>query len=196
LAERTGSASTEISGLVSGIQQVTLHAQQQMMENSSDASKFSADGLASTESMKLIHGVAYDLEGSIIASSLRSFIEVVKVDHLIIKFDVYKVLMGLPGVSVEDFTTHNTCRLGKWYYTGRGKACFAHLGGYKDVDKPHKELHLHGKAALDCFYAGNMEQAMLALERMEAASMLVLQGLDQIAASGEADHSQLRQDSA
>lgn len=191
LAERTSQATTEISTLVSSIQQETLQARNQMVTNSSDADRFSHDGHSASTNMENLLGIARTLEGSIAASSLRSFIEVAKVDHLIFKFEVYKIFMGISNIQASDYASHTGCRLGKWYYEGEGKECFSRLSGYKEVEQPHISVHRHGREAIELFYAGDLEQAADALEKMESASMQVLQELDRIAISGEGDHSLL-----
>jgi len=191
LAARTTQATSDISELVTSIQQETLQAKTQMLESSADAEKFSQDGISATGDMQTLRGLAHSLECAIASNSLRSFLEVIKVDYLILKFDIYKVLLGISDKKVEDLPTHITSRFGKWYYQGRGKEDFSHLAGYKDVDQPHINVYTQAKAALSFFYENKTDQAIAALEQMEAASMLVLQGLDRIADSGEKENSQL-----
>jgi hypothetical protein len=101
------------------------------------------------------------------------------------------VLLGISDKKLEDLPTHTTSRFGKWYYQGRGKEDFSHLAGYKDVDQPHIQVYNQAKAALSFYYENKTDQAISALEQMEAASMLVLRGLDRIADSGEKENSQL-----
>ena len=36
---------------------------------------------------------------------------------------------------------HRSCRLGKWYFEGRGKQLFSHTNGYKKLDAFHEEVH-------------------------------------------------------
>lgn len=196
LAERTAQATNEISALVSTIQQETMQARNQMAGNSSDADKFSEDGIAATVSMEALLNLAHGLEGAIAASSLRSFVEVAKVDHLIFKFEVYKIFMGISTRHADDFASHTTCRLGKWYYEGEGRECFSRLQGYKEVESPHINVHRYGKSAVANFNEDKLDQAINDLEQMETASMLVLQELDRIATNGESDHSLLCHSSA
>ncbi|HEY7986374.1 MAG TPA: methyl-accepting chemotaxis protein [Methylophilaceae bacterium] len=191
LAARTTQATSDISELVTSIQQETAQAKTQMLESSEDAEKFSQDGIAATGDMQTLTGLAHSLECAIASNSLRSFLEVIKVDYLVLKFDIYKVLLGISDKKVEDLPTHTTSRFGKWYYQGRGKEDFSHLAGYKDVDQPHVNVYNQAKAALSFYYENKTEQAVTALEQMEAASMLVLRGLDRIADSGEKENSQL-----
>jgi hypothetical protein len=196
LAARTTQATSDISELVTSIQQETQQAKTQMLESSEDAETFSQDGIAATGDMQRLTGLAHSLECAIASNSLRSFLEVIKVDYLVLKFDIYKVLLGISDIKPDDLATHTTSRFGKWYYQGRGKEDFSHLAGYKDVDQPHIQVYNQAKAALEHFYQNKMEQAVTALEQMETASMLVLRGLDRIADSGEKENSQLTQSSA
>ncbi|HEY8085953.1 MAG TPA: methyl-accepting chemotaxis protein [Methylophilaceae bacterium] len=191
LAARTTQATSDISELVTSIQQETAQAKTQMLESSEDAEKFSQDGIAATGDMQTLTGLAHSLECAIASNSLRSFLEVIKVDYLVLKFDIYKVLLGISDKKLEDLPTHTTSRFGKWYYQGRGKEDFSHLAGYKDVDQPHIQVYNQAKAALSFYYENKTDQAISALEQMEAASMLVLRGLDRIADSGEKENSQL-----
>ena len=196
LADRTGKASTEIADLVSSIQHETSLAESQMITHSSDADRFSQDGLVATGSMELLREIARGLEASIAASSLRGIIEVFKMEHPALKYDVYRVMMGIIKAADYEMPPHTESRFGRWYYAGRGRACFSHLDGFKAAETPHESVYKHGKAALDYFHDEKMDQVLTELEQMEKASVQVLACLERIAVSGENDHSQLGKDSA
>lgn len=83
------------------------------------------------ESMRTLLDLSSTMELAVAGSALRSFCELAKVDHLIYKFRVYKVLLGLSTETVSDFASHLECRLGKWYYEGEGHACYSRLAGYR-----------------------------------------------------------------
>jgi len=196
LADRTGKASIEIASLVSSIQHETSLAESQMITHSADADRFSQDGLVATDSMGSLREIARGLEASIAASSLRGIIEVFKMEHPALKYDVYRVIMGILKGAEYEMPLHTESRFGRWYYVGRGRACFSHLDGFKAVEAPHVSVYKHGKAALDYFHESKMEQALAELEQMEKASVQALACLERIAISGENDHSQLGKDSA
>ena len=88
------------------------------------------------------------MEGTISASALRSFVEVAKIDHVLDKFEIYKVFMGMSGQTADNFSSHIACRLGKWYFEGEGRDCYAKLDGYAAVANPHQAFHQHGKEAV------------------------------------------------
>jgi hypothetical protein len=122
---------------------------------------------------------------------LRAFVELAKLDHLIFKFEIYKVFFGLSEKTSDDLANHTACRLGKWYYEGDGRDCFSKLPGYSEVEPPHKRVHEHGRAAVAAFRAGNIGASVDGLSNMEKASMEVLAQLERMASSGENDPSML-----
>jgi len=191
LAERTGQATNEISSLVTSIQGETNRSRQEMEHNASEAEQFSMEGESATRSMEALLRLSQTMEGAIAASALRGFVELAKVDHLVFKFEVYKVFMKISDKSGTDFASHTGCRLGKWYYEGDGKECFSQLPGYREIESPHVGVHRFGVAAVDAFRINNHPLALDNLKKMEEASMLVLQELDRMAVSGEHDHSLL-----
>jgi hypothetical protein len=191
LAERTTNATADIEQLVGGVQTDTAGATAGIQSLAEEAARYSQDGMQATQSMHSLVDLARNMEGVIAASSLRSFVEVAKVDHLLFKFEVYRVAMGLSDKREGDFASHTGCRLGKWYYEGEGKHCFSRLAGYREVEDPHVQVHRHGVEAVRMVKSGEFEHALAEIERMEAASLKVLDNLERIAASGEADTSVL-----
>jgi DNA repair exonuclease SbcCD ATPase subunit len=185
LAERTSKATSEISGLVTTIQDETLQTRNQMDQWAQQSQTFSQEGTDATQSMEELLSLSNQMEGAIAASTLRSFVELTKVDHLIYKFEVYKVFMGLSSKTASDFSSHTHCRLGKWYYEGEGKECFSQLPGYQDIETPHKQVHQAGVAALNNLQGSDYQGAIMNLGEMEQASMDVLAQLERMAESGE-----------
>ncbi|MCK9200129.1 MAG: CZB domain-containing protein [Gallionella sp.] len=99
--------------------------------------------------------------------------------------------MGISDRQADSFSSHTGCRLGKWYYEGEGKDCFSRLDGYTTVANPHQAFHQYGKDSVSEFRSGNALRGMDLVEKMEAASMDVLAGLERIAVAGEAESSLL-----
>lgn len=187
LAERTARATQEISGLVSTIQSETQETKSSMEELSRQSESFSREGEKATQGMQQILSLSHQMEGAIASTSLRSFVELAKVDHLIYKFEIYKVFLRLSEKGSEDFSDHKVCRLGKWYYEGEGRSCFSMLTGYRDMEAPHLLVHQAGKEAVTRFHAGDYEGGIASISKMEAASMIVLDNLERMASSGEKD---------
>ncbi|WP_441002931.1 CZB domain-containing protein [Pseudocolwellia agarivorans] len=107
-------------------------------------------------------------------TSACSFIQTVKMDHVVWKLEVYQVMLGMSDKTINDFADHTMCRLGKWYYQGEGAEKYSSNDAFKQVEKPHAEVHINGIAALKSHNEGNAEQALKSLELMEAASFKVV----------------------
>jgi len=185
LAERTAQATNDISTLVGTIRVDSAGSRDQMTTLAKQSLNYSEDGQRATGSMRGLLEMSAGMEQVIAASALRSFCELAKVDHLIYKFEVYRVLFGLSEKQVSDFAGHTQCRLGKWYYEGEGHACFSQLPGYREIEEPHKGVHQFALAALKANAEGNTDAMLRGIEQMEQASLNVLANLENMAESGD-----------
>ncbi|MFZ2854863.1 MAG: methyl-accepting chemotaxis protein [Rhodocyclaceae bacterium] len=185
LAERTTKATSDISQLVSTIQGETLSAHSSIDHLAVQSESFSSQGQQASSTISGITDLAQKMELAIAIAALRSFVELAKIDHLIFKFEVYQVFMGLSDKQADNFAAHTGCRLGQWYYDGEGKACFAQLDGYRTMESPHVEVHRHGRAAVQAYRDGNFSGGVSSIEQMEKASIGVLENLELMARHGE-----------
>jgi chromosome segregation ATPase len=185
LAERTTSATSEISSLVTAIQQETATAKAKIEITPEDSARYEHDAQGARSSMQGLLDISEQTRATIRGTALRAFVEVAKVDHLIYKMEIYKVFMGLSQKTAADFSSHTACRLGKWYYEGDGKDCFSTLDAYKDIELPHKNVHTSGKSAVEKFFEGDFDQALQYANQMEQASSQVLRDLESMAVEGE-----------
>lgn len=191
LAERTAKATSEISVIVSAIQAETNTAKTQMETWAEKSKAFSTDVGNVMENMKHLLDLSHTMEGTISAAALRSFVEVAKIDHILYKFEIYKVFMKISDRTADSFSSHTGCRLGKWYFEGEGRDCFAKLDGYQAVANPHQSFHQNGKEAVSAFHAGEPLRGMELVAKMESDSMAVLAALERIAVAGEGNSSLL-----
>jgi len=184
LAERTTSATGEITGLVRAIDGNSRQAGLAMNELAGQTGNFGSEGTAINQNLSMVFEQLRHMEGATAQMSLATFTELAKVDHLVWKFGIYQVLIGISDKQADDFATHTACRLGKWYFEGEGKQCFAQFDGYTALNEPHKRVHQHGKAAVEAYYARNSFALQRELEAMEAASMDVVNSLSRMEADG------------
>jgi hypothetical protein len=191
LAERASVATDEISSLVNVIQSDTETAQKQMETVATESENFGVNGDKAVSNMHSLLDLSQTMEGTISASALRSFSELAKLDHLVYKFEIYKIFMNLSNKTVDDFSSHTHCRLGKWYYEGDGKHCFSELPGYSDIEQPHIKVHQSGIEAINKLKNDDISSALNHLEQMEGASLKVLDHLEKMALSGESNKSLL-----
>ena len=191
LAERTAKATSEISTIVTAIQGETDRTKAQMEGWAAKSHVFSRDVSGVMDNMKHLLELSHQMEGKISAAALRSFVEVAKIDHILYKFEIYKVFMGISEREAESFAEHTACRLGKWYFEGEGKDCYSKLDGYAAVADPHRVFHQHGREAVAAFRSGEALRGIDLIGQLEADSMEVLAALERIAVAGEGDSSLL-----
>jgi hypothetical protein len=193
LAERTTKATAEISTLVSQIETETGSATASMAILSSEARRVSSEGAAATDDMQRLLGLTIQMEQSIAASTLRSFVEVAKLDHLMFKFDIYKAFFGLSEMGADEVVDPTACRLGKWYLHGEDRECYSKLPGYREIDAPHGAVHRAGREAIEALRGGDPMRGVDAIGRMEECSLTVFEALERLAREGEANPNLLRQ---
>lgn len=186
LAERTGSATADISSLVQTVQTEAERVRMQVEIDPEQMAAFDEDSRNAAENMRSLRGIAGQMHNTITAAALKSFVETAKVDHLIYKLDIYKIFMGISDKKADDFASHTTCRLGQWYYEGDGRQSFSTLQSFRDLETPHREVHQQGTQALKSLAASDMAAASTALGKMEAASQRVLDLLEQLASAAVA----------
>ena len=180
LAARSSEASEKISALTSTSRQNTTNA---------------ADGIAqSLQQTQAVSDTAIEIQGSITDLSQLSsamvkvisfvsastFVQTVKLDHIIWKTEIYKAIRGNSKKSAADFANHSQCRLGKWYYEGEGKKLYSDLQAFRTLEKPHEMVHSSGKRALEARDKQDSTAMLKALNEMEHASEDVVQQLNNL----------------
>jgi len=191
LAERTTRATADISQLVSNIQSETSSANSSIRQLAEQSEAFSSQGEQASSNISGITDVAQRMERTIAVAALRSFVELAKIDHLVFKFEIYQIFMGLQDKRADEVASQTTCRLGHWYYEGEGKTRFSHLDGYRSMEAPHAEVHRNGKAAIEAYHGGDFAGGVTAIEQMEKASVSVQESLERMAQHGEKAPDQL-----
>src|SRR5574343_513441 len=184
LAERTAKATTEIGGLVTGIQQETGQAKAIMDLGAGSAASQSAESESAMHSMQRLLSLSQDMQDNIASSSRLANAELANIEELTLKLEVYKVLLGLSDLKPGELPDETQCRLGRWYYEGEGRAEFSRLPGYREMEGPHKAVHDQARQAVECYRSGDFAGALDALTRMEEANLTVMAGMERILAQG------------
>jgi hypothetical protein len=182
LAQKTSDTTKQITGMVSTILSETENVDSNIktMDIKSQAvSKSSRSVLETVDELLLLSKEMYTIVGR---SSNDSFIQTVKLDHVVWKSGVYKLFLGMSEQSIEDFADHTQCRLGKWYYQGDGNMRYNHHNAFRELEEPHKRVHTCGIKALKLHQEGNIHDALESLQDMEIASDEVMQCLSRLAA--------------
>ena len=179
LAQRTNTTTEEIGKLVESIEKEMIQVDQRINGMTDNCHNVSESNREVLTTVKEVLDRSKSLFKIVERSYKESFVQTVKMDHVVWKADVYRLFLGLSDKSINDFADHTQCRLGKWYYSGEGAELYKGTSCYQKLEDPHKRVHAMGIAALKC---ETPEEGMLYLKQMEEASMDVLRCLDEMAA--------------
>ena len=109
----------------------------------------------------------------------KIFLRLVQLDHIVWKMSIYQ---AIESGSFRDtkLTNHKQCRLGRWYYEGKGKQVYHDCKSYKLLEGPHTDVHHFGKKALYFFSKNDSEKGVEYINQMESAADLVLLYLENL----------------
>lgn len=100
-------------------------------------------------------------------------------DHVLWKKRLANMLAGHEGLNPNELSNHHSCRLGKWYDAQQDTRYTGHAH-FKQLLTPHQHVHEAGIEAVRHFNAGNTQQALDEIAKVEAASKEVLHHLSQL----------------
>ncbi|MDQ7045471.1 MAG: methyl-accepting chemotaxis protein [Sulfurimonas sp.] len=180
LADRTDKAVSEINISLQSMKQDVDSMSEQFNEIQSNVQESS--GLV-TELNVSLHEDSNGIKDSIKAMSFtndRVFMSLAKLDHVLWKVNTY--FSAVTQKEQFKFVDHHSCRLGKWYYEGDGKASFSQTSHYKSLEKPHSIVHNGTHKVFDLILEKDMDVNALksAFNEMEEGSNEVFKILDEI----------------
>lgn len=177
LANNTNESANEVSDLVNEIIRSTNetvnsveHIQNSNQELSTGVDTLNSDYTNIVESCG-------SMRDTITSATMNSFLQTVKLDHVVWKGEVYAVAAGISHKSANDFSDHRSCRLGQWYAT-EGKEKFGKAHGFNQLEEHHRMVHQSGVDALSALAAGDENKSIQHLQAMESASDNVMRILD------------------
>ena len=180
LAQNTGDATAKISDLIGIVKNDTSEAGSCI----DDLTQYSADIVTKNETLKSTYdsllSSSKNMRQTIELASIQGFIQVVKLDHIVWKSDVYSMLFKTSSKTIDEFTDHSSCRLGQWYYHGDGSQTMSNNPAFQRLEEPHKALHRYGVEAMLASEAGDKHAVLDNLKRMEQASSDIVMILDQL----------------
>ncbi len=180
LATNTNKSAQEVSELVKGIISKTSETVNSVSTIQDNNSQLSSNFEALNNDYGTIIDHCSSMKNTITNAAIRSFIQTVKLDHIVWKGEVYAVANGTSNKSIDDFSNHTMCRLGQWYNSEEAQN-FKQLSAFKQLEEPHKEVHRNGVEALVLIHSGEKANAIKHINLMEAASERVMNLLDDIA---------------
>jgi hypothetical protein len=139
LAEKTATATKDISLVVKAMQQETYQAE----TSTGEVNNIVIDTKDKIEDLsvkiKSFEENASRSQYEVEHISDKIFTSLAKIDHVIYKHNVYALIFGEENSFKA--VSHNDCRLGQWYSNGVGKENFAKMPSYAKLDKPHAIVH-------------------------------------------------------
>lgn len=182
LAERTQSATSEIASVVDGMHKDIG----ELLKNTSNVQ--SNMGAVSDNTDELYNMVqtfnknANRVMYETMHMSNQIFANLAKVDHIIYKNNLYNSV--LEGTNQFSCVSHDECRLGNWYNTGKGKETFSDTNGYRDLLAPHKLVHDEANTlytrCIENFQDCTFDEISGRIEKIEEGSQEVFALLDQM----------------
>ena len=179
LAKNTNVSANEVAELVNKIIRSTSETVTSVQDIQSSNNQLSGGVSSLNDDYSSIISCCNSMVTTINSSSIRAFVQTVKLDHIVWKGDVYAVASGMSNKDISEFADHTMCRLGKWYQSV-GKDSFSHVSAFQRLDEPHKAVHFHGVEALKLLQSGDKNSAMNHLTKMEQASESVMDYLGQL----------------
>lgn len=180
LAERTQSATSEIAGVVDGMHKDiknlltnTENVQSNMQAVSGNTSELHDMVITFNKNANRVMYETMHLSNQIFAN-------LAKIDHIIYKNNLYNNV--LEGTGEFQCVSHDDCRLGNWYNTGKGKTTFSGTEGYKRLLMPHKVVHDEANTlftrCIENFKDCSFEEIKARIDKIENASQDVFDNLD------------------
>jgi len=190
LAKRSADATNEIGTLINEITDKTNTIVSGIGHANEKCEGVNTDSQAAQKATENLVQMSKGMYNLITHSTENTFIQTVKMDHIVWKAEVYKVITGSSDKPIDDFAKHTMCRLGKWYYEGEGAQKYSSLAGFKALEEPHMAVHKNGIQALNLFSEGKHEEAIKSLEVMEKMSVNVFNHLSSLESKFESTNIQ------
>ncbi len=190
LAEKTKQASVSIGQVMEGLLNETAS-----MLNDSTAMRERAQSSSQTVTEMASRFAQFSRAAAATVERLeqaldKSFVSLVKVDHVVYKQRAYMALSTnreapehVQAVKVDN----HACRLGRWY-DGEGQARFGATTAYRELDAPHRQVHHAAHKMLALLDENWAEDGAIQtrihteLVEMEAGSEAVMLTLDRMVA--------------
>lgn len=174
LAQRTAEATAEIGALISTIGGEVDRVSSGITSVGDQGTYLATEVQKISDHIQAVGDVSLRVSESFAYTAAESFLETVKLDHVIWKAQVYNRIWSDDVESLDGLADHTSCRLGQWYTQGQGYEKYRHLNSYSRIEDPHREVHDSGFKALECFKNKDERNAIQYLQRMESASARVI----------------------
>ena len=108
--------------------------------------------------------------------SQEDIIELAITDHLLWRWKIYNLILGFEEMSERDIGSPRESRLGQWYY-GKGQEIVGNERVFKELEKPHTEVHEIARKAVSAYNYGDKAKAEEYLQPLSDVSHIVIEKL-------------------
>lgn len=180
LAERTQSATSEIATVVDGMHKDISLLLANTENVQSNMGAVSNNTVELKDMINTFNKNANRVMYETMHLSNQIFANLAKIDHIIFKNNLYNAV--LEGTDNFQCVSHDDCRLGHWYNTGKGKETFSDTSGYRNLLHPHKVVHDEANTlftrCIESFQDCTFEEISSRIDKIEIASQEVFDNLD------------------
>lgn len=127
------------------------------------------------------------VEGNGVKLSSKALLSLAKADHLLWKWRIYNMLIGIEHVRPDAVASHRHCRLGKWYFDEETQKWLKGIAAFDRLDMPHQAVHAAAKKAAEAYERGDIRQAEFHLRELETASAEVVGYINELIEKIERD---------
>lgn len=178
LANKSNEASGNINNLVQQVLEQSKTINSSVAQSLESTDEISVSSQQIDEVIREVMRHAESMRTVIKRNAASAFLEAVKLDHAVWKNHIYHCIEN--QAFDEKVSSHTECRLGKWYYQGRGAQLYSHFAAFGKIEASHKAVHQAGDNALKAFSAGEQQRGLDALQLMEQSSLQVTRALTEL----------------
>lgn len=176
LADQSAAAAKDIAEIVAAIRPGLADASTNVSAMSARAGSLAHFGQDVREAMVMLDGAMTRAGAAIDIAAHRSWVELIKIDHLQFRLALGGQLLEQQAAETK---THETCRLGQWYYAN--KKDFAVSPSFRAIEPHHVKFHqLAAQVQVACM-AGESLQAGYLLDQLDQASLDTFRALQSFA---------------
>lgn len=177
LASSTKDATHGIAELNGSIMGQADQVDGEMNDNARKAERLSTEASHVMQRTEQLLELTHESSHVLSFSAMLSEVELANLEELEVKLEVYRIFMGLSDKTAMDLPDETQCALGQWYYAGTGSRQFYSDKDFQALEIPHREVHQQAIEAVTRHQEGDMDEAVAALARMEAANLDVMNRL-------------------
>lgn len=180
LAQTAGQSAQQIKNVVSEISENTTTCHNDMLKVNEEFDILGAQSEELVDIITILVNNSNKLYVLVKRSYNQIFLRLVALDHVAWKIEVYKNINDHAS-NTDVIVDHHNCRLGQWYYNGRGHDLFSNISSFQNLEQPHEEVHRYGKKAVQAKIDGDRDLSSQYLDQMESAASTVISGLEVLA---------------